>query len=575
MPQQSTMSDETKLNEICAEYWQFTRRVEPFRAVMAGLTPDDYQLLKLSPGDHQYRYDRAVELLEQLDAIAPNRLDSERRATCGLLKHELELIRLQFEAKSHLRPALFPLGPEFMLNYLADMTGLDSIAKAEMWVEVLRAVPAVFAGLQESLLAGRDQDIVQPRLALERAIANTRGLFGMPAEDSGLYGPFKKLQKPPAVMGKLAQTAVEVLNETTLPALLAYADFLETELLPSARDSVAATDAPLGDEHYRGLIRQYVTLDQDPEAIHQTGLDEVARLSSEMEEVAAEAGFTGDLAGYRRHLREDPEQILPSAEALRERIEVLSKRIDGLIPRFIGRIPRTTYGVEPIPLAVAEKAPPAYAQINPADGSAAGVHRITPLPEKCPRYMHLPLALHEAWPGHLMHFAITQELTDLPDFRRFGAFNYSGWSEGWALYCEELGVDMGLYEEPWQHYGRLDMEMWRAVRLVVDTGLHAKGWSRQRAIDYAKRYLALPPMTIEAEVDRYIGMPAQALAYQLGKITLRGLRDTAEAALGDDFRLKDFHDAFLGLGPVSLGVMEDLLTEWIDDVKDLPKPMGD
>jgi uncharacterized protein (DUF885 family) len=558
------MSEEKDLDEICDAYWEFQRKVDPFKALLAGLKPDDFQLLKLSPADYGYRNERAVELLEQLDGIAPDQLDSNDRATYGLLEHELELIRDQFEARSHLRPALFPLGPEFMLNYLADMTGLDSSAKAEMWVEVLRAVPKVFEGLQASLLAGRDQCIVQPRLVIERAIANTRGLFGMAAEDCGLYGPFRKVTSPSAAMKELAAAAVEVLANTTLPALLAYADFLETELLPSSRDSVAATDAPQGDAHYRGLIRQYVTVDRNPEAIHQTGLDEVARLSAEMEAVAAMAGFAGDLAGYRRHLQEDPEQILPSAEALRERIEVLSKRIDGLIPRFIGRIPRTTYGVEPIPLAVAEKMPPAYAQINPADGSAAGFHRITSLPEKCPRYMHLPLALHEAWPGHLMHMAITQELTDLPDFRRYGAFNYSGWSEGWALYCEELGVDMGLYEEPWQHYGRLDMEMWRAVRLVVDTGLHAKGWSRQQAIDYALTYLALPPMTVEAEVDRYIGMPGQALAYQLGKITLRSLRDKAETSLGDDFRLKEFHDAFLGLGPVSLGVMEDLLTDWIE-----------
>ena len=189
---------------------------------------------------------------------------------------------------------------------------------------------------------------------------------------------------------------------------------------------------------------------------------------------------------------------------------------------------------------------------------------LTSLPEKCPQYMHLPLVLHEAWPGHLMHIAVTQELEELPDFRRYGALDYSGWLEGWALYCEELGVDMGLYQEPWQHYGRKEMELWRAVRLVVDTGLHVKGWSRQQAIDYAKTYLALPLTTIEAEIDRYIGMPAQALSYQLGKITLTGLRSKAEAILGDEFRLKDFHDAFLGLGPVTLQVMEDQLGEWIE-----------
>jgi uncharacterized protein (DUF885 family) len=222
-----------------------------------------------------------------------------------------------------------------------------------------------------------------------------------------------------------------------------------------------------------------------------------------------------------------------------------------------------TYGVESIPEAVAEGMPPAYALPNPADKSGPGTHWITSLPAKCPRYMHLPLALHEAWPGHLMHLALIQEQDHLPAFRRHGALGYSACLEGWALYCERLGEELGLYDTPQKRYGAIEMEMWRAVRLVVDTGLHAKGWSRQQAIDFAMANLAMPETTLVAEVDRYIGMPAQALAYQLGNLKFRQLRREAEHRLGDDFRVRDFHDALMACGPVTLPILESLMHDWI------------
>ncbi len=242
----------------------------------------------------------------------------------------------------------------------------------------------------------------------------------------------------------------------------------------------------------------------------------------------------------------------------------MSKRIDAHIPEFFGQIPRATYGVRSIPMAISAAMPPAYAQPSPADNSAAGVHWITSHPEKMPRYMHIPIALHEAWPGHLMHLARIQELSALPAFRRFGALNYSACLEGWALYCEGLGEDMGLYDSPEKRYGRLEMEMWRAVRLVVDTGLHAEGWSRQRAIDYFRGHVAMPVETIEAEVDRYVGLPGQALGYQLGNRMFRELRARAERELGSRFDIRAFHDALLSAGAVSLPVLEQTVDAWVE-----------
>jgi uncharacterized protein (DUF885 family) len=321
-----------------------------------------------------------------------------------------------------------------------------------------------------------------------------------------------------------------------------------------------------GEAFYRAWIRHYTTTDLKPQQIHELGLAEVERLTREMEAIAEEVGYRGDLAGYRRHLASDPSCIAPSREALREQFEILSKRIDLQIPAFFGRIPRSTYGVLSIPEAMSALLPPAYAQPSPADGSGPGVHWVTSLPHKAPSFMHVPLALHEAWPGHLMHLALIQEMDDLPAFRRYGALRYSACLEGWALYCERLGTEMGLYQTPHQHYGRLDMEIWRALRLVVDTGLHSQGWTRARAIEFMSEHQAMPRSTIESEVDRYISMPAQALAYQIGGLEFRRLRAAAERQLGARFDIRSFHDALMAAGPVTLPVLADVVEEHIHRV---------
>jgi uncharacterized protein (DUF885 family) len=351
-----------------------------------------------------------------------------------------------------------------------------------------------------------------------------------------------------------------LVGEILYPALRAYAQSLEVELGSVARDTIACLSDKDGEQYYHYWIRTSTTIDLGPQAIHVLGLDEVGRLEGEMIDLAE-----GDLQAFRDRLRTDPRQFAKSGDALRQEIQILSKQIDGLMPEFFGRLPRTTYGVRSIPEAVAEQMPPAYAQPNPADGSAAGIHWITSIPAKCPRYMYAPLALHEAWPGHLLHLALIQEMEHLPAFRRYGALRYSACLEGWALYCERLGEEMGLYDTPEKRYGRLEMEMWRAVRLVVDTGIHLHGWSRAQAIAYFERYMAMPLSTIEAEVDRYIAWPGQALAYQLGNLKLREIRERSEGALGDSFRIRDFHDAIMAAGPVTLPVLDEHMQQWTAD----------
>lgn len=551
------------LADLAARFWTFQCDEAPISAISAGVPTDAEQLLREAPGDAERRAAWARAALLELAAIDPAPLGVQDRATHRLLDHEFRLLSELVDSGAHLRPTLYPLGPEFTLIYWANSTALATVADARRYLKRLAATPASFATVQESLARGVAAGMAYPRLVVERAIAQIRGQMSMPVEDNAFYGPLGRIVSRGGTMNALAREGRALVEDVVIPAFLAYAAYLERTVLPAARDSLACTDDVDGDRLYRYHIGQYTTLAMSPADIHAIGVKEVERIKGEMLIVAAAAGFPDDLAGFRQHLQTDKAQFADSAEALREQIEVLSKRIDARIPEFFGRIPRISYGVSSIPVAVADKMPPAYAQPNPADGSAAGVHWITSLPAKCPRFMHLPLALHEAWPGHLMHLALIQEMDRLPDFRRYGALKYAACLEGWALYCEALGEDMGFYDTPEKRYGRLEMEMWRAVRLVLDTGIHAKGWSRDQAIAFFRGNMAMPLETLTAEVDRYIGIPGQALAYQLGNLKFRELRARAQTALGEEFRIRDFHDALMAAGAVTLPVLELLIDDWI------------
>ncbi len=556
-----TPRDVATLHEIAERYWQFLRGERPLVALLAGQPAGD-QLMREAPADHERRAASAQRFLDELAPLAADALDATDRATLLLLRHELQLLRELVATNGHLRPSLFPLGPEFTLAYACNAVALFTRADADAWLTRLATVPQALAGVQDCLRAGLALGIRQPRLALDAALANVRGMLAVEPAHSPFHGPVQRAGAALPGAEAVAAHSLALVRDTVLPALRAYADFIETTLLPQARDSVACTDAPQGVDYYRMLVRQYANVDESPEAIHALGLAEVQRLEAEAATIAAAAGFAGDLAGFRASLVQ-PDQFAAGAEALRADIVVLSRRIDAKLPGLFGRLPRMTYDIRSIPETVSERMPVAYAEPNPAARTAPGTHWITSHPAKCPRYMQLPLALHEAWPGHLMHLALIQEQSTLPAFRRFGAMGHSACLEGWALYCERLGEDMGLYDTPQKQYGPVEMEMWRAVRLVLDTGLHARGWSRAQAIAFACRHMSMPLATIEAEVDRYIALPGQALAYQLGNLKFRALRQRARERLGERFRLRDFHDALLACGAVTLPVLEALIDDWI------------
>lgn len=557
------MSSAETLRALADRYWNFRRDEFPIGAVFTDTPPDSDELMREAPEDHARRAAWAKQVLPELDAIDLDQLTPAQRASHGLMRRELASLVELFECRGHLRMTIYPLGPDFMLSYWASSTSLSSVADAERYMARLGTIPAALDGIRQSLSLGVEQGIRYPRLVVERAVGIARASAQGAIEASPYLAPLARLGGRGEAFAGIADRGRTLVETVVIPAFAGYAEFLETALLPAATEELACARDSEGEAFYRHLIREYTTVDMSAEEIHRLGLSEVERINREMLEVAAWAGFTDDLAGFRRRLQTDNTQIVESADALREAIEILSKRIDARMPEFFGRLPRTTYGVQSIPEQVSAAMPPAYAQPNPADGSAAGVHWITSLPAKLPRYMHLPIALHEAWPGHLMHLALIQEDEQLPAFRRHGAMSYSACLEGWALYCERLGEDLGFYDTPEKRYGRLEMEMWRAVRLVVDTGIHSRGWSRDEAIDFFNRNMAMPMETVVAEVDRYIGLPAQALAYQIGNLKICELRSRAEAELGDKFDIRSFHDTLISPGAVTLGILEETIDNWI------------
>ncbi len=559
-----TVPAQQRLDELAESYWRFECEETPLAAALAGVPLPDATLFRESAGDWARRDRRAGELLQRLGEIDEAELAGQQRATHRLLRRELDAVRSHFAVQAYLRPWLFPLGPDFLAVYWSNAAAIGSPADAEIYLERLRTLPAYWRDIAANLEAGAAAGLGWPRAVLAGALDGARAGAKGEGAASPFLGPFRRsAAKGLQAVADAALRAERIVEAELRPAQQAYVALLE-QLLVGARESLSCSETSGGRDYYRAMVTHFTTTAIEPGAVHELGLAEVERIEREIEVVAEEAGYAGNVPGYRHFLSTDPQFVAASADALRAAMESLCKRIDRKIPSFFGRIPRTTYGVESIAEAASAAMPPAYAQPNPADGSAAGVFWVSGLPAKCPSYLHVPIAVHEAWPGHLMHIALIQEATGLPTFRRHGSVKYTACVEGWALYCESLAADMGLYETPHQHYGRLEMELWRAMRLVVDTGIHWQGWSRQKAIDEMAVRLTLAPETIAGEVDRYAGMPGQALGYQIGSLAFRGLRRRAEETLGSRFTHREFHDALTGAGAVTLPVLEGLVLEWID-----------
>ena len=432
------------------------------------------------------------------------------------------------------------------------------------WLARMRALPKVIdqtiALMREGVKAGN----VPPRVLMQRVPAQiATQIVGDPTA-SPFYRPFAKFSAgvPESERAALQAEAREVIAQQIVPAYRKLQVYFSDDYLPKTRTGTAVADLPNGKAYYDFLAGYYTTTGLSADEIHAIGLKEVARIHAEMEKVKIEAGFKGTLPEFFNFLRTDPRFFEKTPEALLTHYRAISKRIDPELVKVFRTIPRQPYGVRPIPDNIAPDTTTAYYQQGASDGSRAGFYYVNLYkPEVRPTWEMMPLSLHEAVPGHHFQFARGLELPDAPMFRRTAYFVAYG--EGWGLYAEQLGFDMGLYDDPYDHMGQLAYEMWRAVRLVVDTGMHAKGWSRERAIAYFKDNAPKTDQDIVNEIDRYIGTPGQALAYKIGQMKISELRARAKLALGPTFDVRDFNDAVLETGSVPLQTLERHIDGWI------------
>ncbi|GAB3505668.1 DUF885 domain-containing protein [Pseudoxanthomonas daejeonensis] len=511
----------------------------------------------------------ALEALQRIDRASLSPADQLNYDTFAWLQ-ERAVARQKF--REYLQPIGHQGGVQ-TADGIAELLPFASEQDYRNWIARLHALPVLLEQNTALMKAGAEAGSMPPKVLMQRVPAQIRGQVVEDPAKSPFYKPFLKMPEsiPAATQEALRKQAREAIASQVVPAYREFGRYFEQDYLPRARDTIAATDLPDGPAYYDFLAGWYTTTDLTAGQIHEIGLKEVARIRAEMEKIRAEVGFKGDLHAFFQHLRTDPKFFHKDPADLLEAYQALSKRIDPELVKVFRTIPRLPYGVRAIPDNIAPDTTTAYYQPGAVDGSRAGFYYVNLYkPEVRPTWEMLALSLHEAVPGHHFQFARGAELPDLPMFRRTAYFVAYG--EGWGLYAERLGYDMGLYDDPYDRMGQLAYDMWRAVRLVVDTGMHAKGWSRQQAIDFFMDNSPKTGQDVVNEIDRYIAWPGQALAYKIGQLRISALREEAARELGPAFDVRDFHDAVLDTGSVPLETLEKRVRTWIAERKRAGKP---
>ena len=552
------------LAAIIAVYDQWTRQDDPYEAANEGDEAAKSLLPDVTPKADAARAAWLKDLRGRLAAIPAAGLDDEGRLNRATLLHLIDE-RLAILAFDEARmPFSSDGGFHTTIGYIASRTKLGNGADATAWIIRLGFLKKFYADNIENARRGVRDGFTQPRVTTEQVLALARRQAAAPVAGDPLLEPFDTLPSsmPAAERNAWKAEGERMLRDVVRPAQAGFVRFLETEYLPASRTALGARSLPGGEAYYRALIRRHTTIDLTPDEVHALGLKEVARIRAEMQAVMAETGFKGDFPAFLAMLRSDPRFYATSRQDLLEKASEIAKRIDDQLPRWFATLPRLTYGVRPVPADIEETYTTGrYFQGSPRLGIAGGYMVNTSKLDQRALYELPSLTLHEAVPGHHLQIALSQELQGVPAFRRNAGV--TAFTEGWGLYSEKLGGEMGIYRDPYERFGRLSYEMWRACRLVADTGIHWKGWSAEQAKACFLENSALSPLNIDVEVARYISWPGQALAYKIGELKIIELRGRAETALGPKFDIRRFHDAVLLAGPLPLDLLEARIDTWI------------
>lgn len=555
------------LAQLLADEWTYTLEQQPVTASELGDRRWNARWPDLSPAAIARRHAHDVALLVRLSGIDRSALSTADRLNLELFDQKIrdEIERYSFGI--YLIP-ITQMGGIQQADQLADQLRFETVRDYEDWIARLHAFPVLMAQTEQLMRQGMARRVMLPRVLMRRVVPQIAHQIVRDPTLSPFYRPFNGF---PAAIGeeertRLREEAKSAIAHEVVPAFEQLARFFKEQYLPASFEAVGIWQVPNGDKLYAFLARHHTTTNLTPQQIHELGLREVARIRGEMETIVKRVGFNGDLKEFFHFLRTGSQFYYRTPEELLMAYRAIAKRIDPHLVKLFRVLPRMPYGVEPIPAEAAPDTTTAYYSEPAADGSRAGTFFVNLYkPETRPKWEMMALALHESVPGHHLQISLAMELGSLPAFRRYGA--YTAFVEGWGLYAESLGDDMGLYDDPYSKFGQLTFEMWRAVRLVVDTGLHAMKWDRQRAIRYFMDNTPRQELDVTNEIDRYLADPGQALAYKIGELKIKELRARARQALGDRFDIKEFHNVVLREGAIPLNVLERNVDAWIAKMK--------
>jgi uncharacterized protein (DUF885 family) len=547
-------SADARLRAIYTREWQWRMGQIPDDEDSTGPITD--HLPKVDPATQAMRLKYWQDVLRELDAIPRASLSVKEQVNFDIYRAQIVVLITNQRFRDFEMPANSDSSFWTDIGYTARRP-FRTLDDYRHWLAQMRDIPRYFHEQMDEMRAGMKRGFTPPRVTMDGRDSSITAVTEATPEASLFYTPFQDMAGVPADgQAQLRAEALTVIRDVVQPAYRELLAFIRTEYVPGMRTTIAAADLPDGKEYYRAKVREFTTLDLDPAAIHALGVAEVARLHEEMLTVMRASGFKGEFPAYLTMLRSDPRFYAKTPEELLMRAAWIAKRFDGKAAQFFGYLPRARFTIKPVP----EDLAPFYT----AGRGGPGVYLVNTYDLKSrPLYNLAALTLHESAPGHAFQMPIAMEHKDQPAFRQLSYL--SAYGEGWAVYCERLGLEMGLYDTPYDRFGMLGYQIWRAARLVVDTGIHSQGWTRAQARDYFRQYTALPEHEIDTEIDRYITWPGQALSYYLGERAILEARSRAEHALGERFNIRAFHDAVLELGSVPLPVLTARVERFITE----------
>jgi uncharacterized protein (DUF885 family) len=546
--------------------WQEDLVDNPLMATQLGDARYNDKLPDMSAEGLAARNKKNFTRLQSLNKMTRDKLDKPDQLNYDLFYREIKGRIDEFQFKPWVYAANTYDGPQ-MLSQVAEFTPFKTVKDYDNWIARINASGLYIDQWIAQFTMAAQERRTQPRVIVNKVLEQMKGQLVTDPEASPFYAPFKKIPDsiPAAEKDRLTAAGKLAVQSVAVPAYQRFDKFLREVYLPASRDSVGVSDTPDGELYYRNRIKHYTTIDNiDALRIHNLGLEEVKRIRGEMEKTLEGINFLGTLDQFLGFIRNDPRFFYKSPDELFAAYKKTARDIEPQLPKLFGRLPKTSFDIKPIPDIIAPTTTTAYYMPPSLDGSRPGTFYVNLYkPESRPMWEVQALTAHESVPGHHLQIALQYELTGLPQFRRNA--DYSGFIEGWALYSEKLGYDLGLYQDDMNKMGQLNYDMWRAVRLVVDTGMHQYKWTRDQAIYYFKQNTGKSDLDIQNEVDRYISWPGQALAYKLGQLKIQALREEAEKALGARFDIRAFHDKLLGMGALPLSVLEVEMRAWITE----------